>query len=70
MGVLKVLTGLGWVPANDDSQVLQQGENIIISNNQISVNTTNVIEQGNTHPITSDAVYQAIGNIEELLKII
>lgn len=71
MGVLKVLTELGWtVVGGGSQQTLTAGDNIIISNNQIAVRTTNTVEAGNTQPVTSDAVYQQIGDIEALLSII
>lgn len=36
----------------------------------LSVNTTNIMEQDNTLPITSAGVYATVGNIEALLKTI
>jgi hypothetical protein len=36
----------------------------------LSVNTTNLMEQDNTLPITSAGVYATVGNIEALLKTI
>lgn len=36
----------------------------------LSVNTTNLVEQDNTLPITSAGVYSTVGNIEALLKTI
>lgn len=37
---------------------------------ELIITTTDVIENGNRNPITSDAVYKAIGNVENLLAII
>lgn len=38
--------------------------------NTLSVNTANEVQQDNTLPITSAAVYTTVGNIEALLKTI
>lgn len=46
------------------------GENIDITNNVISVITTDEVEQDNTRPITSAAVYTEVGNINILLETI
>lgn len=51
-------------------QVLKAGNNIDITNNVISVITTDDVEKDNTKPITSSAVYETVGNIEALLKTI
>lgn len=49
---------------------LKEGSNIEIKNNKISVLTTDNIEEDNTRPITSSAVYTEVGNINVLLKTI
>ena len=36
----------------------------------LSVNTTDMVEEDNTLPVTSSAVYSVVGNIEALLKTI
>lgn len=41
-----------------------------LENGVLSVNTTNLMEQDNTLPITSAGVYATVGNIEALLKTI
>lgn len=46
------------------------GENIDITNNVISVITTDEVEADNTRPITSSAVYTEVGNINVLLQTI
>ena len=46
---------------------LLAGDNITIRNNYISVTTTDKVEQDNTKPITSAAVYAELGNIATLL---
>ena len=46
------------------------GENIEIINNVISVTTATDVEEDNTKPITSAAVYTEVGNINVLLKTI
>lgn len=43
------------------------GNGISISGNTISVSCANAAEEGNTLPISSDAVYQIVGNIESQL---
>lgn len=45
-------------------------ETLKLENGILSVNTTNDMEQDNTLPITSAAVYAAVGNIEVLLRTI
>lgn len=50
---------------------LKAGENINITDDGvISVVTTDEVEQDNTKPITSAAVYTEVGNIGVLLKTI
>lgn len=46
------------------------GDNIDITNNVISVLTTDDVEEDNTKPITSAAVYTEVGNINILLETI
>jgi hypothetical protein len=46
------------------------GENIEIVDNTISVLTTDVVEEDNTRPVTSAAVYTEVGNINILLQTI
>lgn len=41
-----------------------------VLNGNVTIETTNIIEQGNMKPITSNAVYEAIGNIETALAAI
>lgn len=45
-------------------------ESLILKDEILSVNTTDVMEQNNTLPITSAGVYAVVGNIEVLLKTI
>lgn len=49
---------------------LEPGENISIVNNKISVLTSDVVEEDNTRPVTSAAVYTEVGNINILLQTI
>lgn len=46
------------------------GDNIEIKENKISVLTADKVEQDNTKPITSAAVYTEVGNINVLLQTI
>lgn len=47
---------------------LVAGDNIEIVDNVISVLTAESVEQDNTKPITSSAVYTEVGNINILLQ--
>lgn len=49
---------------------LMPGENIDITDGVISVITTDEVEEDNTKPVTSAAVYTEVGNIGVLLKTI
>lgn len=53
---------LGGIIVGEDLQITQQGV--------LSVTKANVVEQDNTHPITSAAVYTEVGNINALLQTI
>lgn len=46
------------------------GNTLVLKDGVLSVNTTNLMEQDNTQPITSAGVYATVGNIEVLLKTI
>lgn len=48
----------------------QTDETLKLENGILSVNTTDLMEQDNTLPITSAGVYATVGNIEALLKTI
>lgn len=45
-------------------------ETLTLKDGVLSVNTTDVMEEDNTLPITSAGVYATVGNIETLLKTI
>lgn len=45
-------------------------ETLTLQDGVLSVNTTDLMEQDNTLPITSAGVYSTVGNIEALLKTI
>lgn len=60
----------GGTGGNVDVSNLQTDETLKIENGILSVNTTNRSEQDNTLPITSAGVFEAVGNIEALLKTI
>ena len=61
--------GDSYITVETDSAptTLLAGDNITIKNNYISVTTTDKVEQDNTKPITSAAVYAELGNIATLL---
>ena len=46
------------------------GENLKVVNGALTVDTTNVVEQDNTKPITSGGVQVVVGNINALLETI
>lgn len=52
------------------SQNFGIGNGLKLENNVLSVDTANVVEEDNTKPVTSAAVYTEIGNIEALLAIL
>lgn len=55
-------TTLGGIIVGEDLQITSTG--------LLSVVKANAVEQDNTHPITSAAVYTEIGNIDALLQTI
>lgn len=55
-------TSLGGIIVGEDLQITQSGV--------LSVTKANQVEQDNTHPITSAAVYTEVGNINALLQTI
>lgn len=59
----KVAPGSGSAVVDDDTiKINDDGE--------LYVNTAKTMEEGNTLPITSAAVYEVVGNINELLSLI
>ena len=56
-----VVNGEGFTFSTDSTLTLDE-------NNVLRVNTTNEIEAGNMMPVTSHAVYQKIGVIDDLLE--
>lgn len=46
------------------------GDGLKVEGRVLSVDTTNVVEEDNTKPVTSAAVHVQLGNIEALLKSI
>lgn len=55
-------TSLGGIIVGEDLQITQSGV--------LSVTKATAVEQDNTHPITSAAVYMEVGNISALLQTI
>lgn len=51
-------------------QSFKIGDSLKLENNVLSVDTADSVEKDNTKPVTSAAVYTAIGNIEALLAIL
>lgn len=46
------------------------GESLVVEDGVLSVKTTDDIEEGNMLPISSNAVYKSLGNIETKLESI
>ena len=46
------------------------GDGLKVEGRVLSVDTTNVVEEDNTKPVTSVAVHVQLGNVEALLKSI
>lgn len=46
------------------------GDGLKVEGNTLSVDTANIVEQDNTKPITSSAVYTTVGNINAILGTI
>lgn len=46
------------------------GDNLIVENRVLKVNTINQMLEDNTRPITSGAVYTEVGNIEVILSLL
>jgi hypothetical protein len=79
---LQPVTSVNGIKADENGNVEIQGggsgggvdfktdSTLKLENGILSVNTANQMEQDNTLPITSAAVYNTVGNIEALLKTI
>ena len=57
------------VPGGDMSFAIDN-ETLIVKNGVLRVNTINEVQQDNTQPITSAAVYTTVGNISAILDTI
>lgn len=61
----------GFITSSDVAKVEVDNHTIIYDESgKLKVNTATEVEQGNTLPITSAAVYEIVGNINELLSLI
>ena len=79
---LKPITSVNGVEADENGNVeitipdsggnvdFQTDETLTLKDGVLSVNTTNDMEQDNTLPITSAAVFAEVGNINALLETI
>lgn len=65
-------TATDLLPATDETLGgIKVGAGLKIANDgTLSVDTAEVVEEDNTKPITSDAVYTVVGNINALLSTI
>ena len=57
------------VPGGDMSFAIDN-KTLIVENGVLRVNTINEVQQDNTQPITSAAVYTTVGNISAILDTI
>lgn len=55
------------LPGGSSGQAVEIGSGLKLDNNVLSVDTADKVEEDNTKPVTSAAVYTEIGNIEALL---
>lgn len=74
-GVVKKVNGAapdqyGNVTISAGGADFETDKTLTLKGGVLSVNTAEAVEQDNTLPITSAAVYQTVGNIENLLKTI
>ena len=67
--IVEHIAGLG-VATEDTLGVIKVGSNLKILDGVLSVDTASLVQQDNTKPITSAAVYTELGNIEALLGAI
>lgn len=58
------------VSASGGSSYDVDGETLVLKEGVLTVNTTDVVMEGNVQPITSNAVAATVGNIEVILKTI
>lgn len=58
------------IPVSGGNVDFKTDETLTLKDGILSVNTTDLMEQDNTLPITSAGVYATVGNIEALLKTI
>lgn len=58
------------VYAGGDMSFVIDNETLIVENGVLRVNTINDVQQDNTQPITSAAVYTTVGNISAILDTI
>lgn len=56
--------------AENPIEPFETDETLTLANGVLSVNTAEAVEQDNTLPVTSAAVYTEVGNIEAILKTI
>ena len=61
---------LNELTSKDILDVLQIGNGLTVTDNRLVVDITDIIEEGNTKPVSSKAVYNVVGNIETALAAI
>lgn len=61
-----IVNALGYKPMDKDD-LPKIGDTLKIENGILNVNAAQVVEEDNTRPVTSAAVYVQLGNIEALL---
>lgn len=55
------------LPTNETGQTVDIGDGLKLKNGVLSVDAADKVEEDNTKPVTSAAVFVEIGNIEVLL---
>lgn len=58
------------LPAGGAQYIIGDGLKLDVETNTLSVDTVDAVEEDNTKPVTSAAVYETVGNIEVLLETI
>lgn len=61
---------LNELTSKDILDVLQIGNGLTVTDNRLVVDIADTIEEGNTKPVSSQAVYNVVGNIETALAAI
>ena len=66
---IKVTVG-AVIYTSTNGKEIEIGSGLKLENNVLSVDTAETVEEDNTKPITSAAVFAEVGNIEVLLSLV